>query len=170
MLRLLLLSGVKPQKILCLTFTRAAAAEMSIRITQSLSEWATCTDAALYDDLDDLQGEAPTALQLTRARRLFAHMLECPGGMRIRTIHAFCQEILRRFPLEAGLPPHFALIEETAAHALQEEVRTSILQEAALNPDSDSGRALNLLVHDLGEARVCRSDERRLRRPRASRL
>src|SRR5580704_2755129 len=115
----LLLSGVKPQKILCLTFTRAAAAQMAIRITESLSHWATCDDNALRAALDELQERAPTPEQLTEARRLFARTLSCPGGMRIRTIHAFAQEILRRFPIEAGLPPHFAVIEEIEARALQ---------------------------------------------------
>ncbi|HUY69046.1 MAG TPA: UvrD-helicase domain-containing protein, partial [Alphaproteobacteria bacterium] len=147
----LLLAGVAPQRILCLTFTRAAAAEMAIRVTQGLSYWAICSDGELRASLDDLQGRAPEEKQLTEARRLFARLLACPGGMRIRTIHAFCQEILRRFPIEAGLPPHFSVIEEDDARALQEEVRAGILRDAARMPDSDIGRALRHLTGTLGE-------------------
>ncbi len=147
----LLLAGVKPQKILCLTFTRAAAAEMSIRLTRRLARWATCSDDALRHDLDELQNAAPEPEQLDAARRLFATVLACPGGMRIRTLHAFAQEILRRFPLEAGLSPHFALQEEADAAALLHETQNDLLQEAAANPDGAEGRALRLLVKDLGE-------------------
>lgn len=147
----LLLAGVKPQKILCITFTRAAAAEMAIRITDALSRWAVCSDDELRKNLDDLQNRAPRAEQLIEAQRLFARTLSCPGGMRIRTIHAFGQEILRRFPIEAGLPPHFAVIEEIEARALQEEMQADVLRTASEAPDSDMGRALRLLVRDLGE-------------------
>lgn len=147
----LLLAGVKPQKILCLTFTRAAAAQMAIRISEALSHWATCSDDELRDALDKLQDHAPTSEQLITARRLFARMLSCPGGMRIRTIHAFAQEILRRFPIEAGLPPHFTVIEEIDARALQEDVQARVLGAAASAPESEMGRALHLLVRELGE-------------------
>ncbi|MFY9288889.1 MAG: UvrD-helicase domain-containing protein, partial [Alphaproteobacteria bacterium] len=126
----LLLDGVSPQRILCLTYTRAAAAEMSNRITDKLSFWATCTDAELGEDIHKLQNTQVDPKQMIEARRLFARVLACPGGMRIRTIHAFCQEILRRFPLEAGLPPHFAVIEENDAQALQDDVRDDLLRRA----------------------------------------
>src|ERR1700744_6127509 len=127
----LLLAGTKPQKILCLTFTRAAAAEMANRVTEALSRWAICSDDDLRKDLDDLQGHAPKPEQLAEARRLFAQTLACPGGMRIRTIHAFCQEILRRFPIEAGLPPHFAVIEEIETRAFIEDMRDEVLRRAS---------------------------------------
>lgn len=146
----LLLQDVPPQKILGLTFTRAAAAEMAIRITEGLSHWATCSDDELRAELDKLQGRAPEPRQLIEARRLFARLLSCPGGMRIRTIHAFCQEILRRFPLEANLPPHFTVIEEEDARVLQEDVGAGLLQDAA-DAGSALGRALQLLVRDFGE-------------------
>jgi len=147
----LLLAGVLPQRILCLTFTKAAAAEMSIRITQQLSQWATGSDDALRQSLDNIQGHVPTVEQLRDARRLFARVLACPGGMRIRTIHAFCQEILRRFPIEAGLPPHFNVIEEGDAHALQTDVQMDLLQAASAEPSSEIGQALRFLVNDFGE-------------------
>ena len=147
----LLLSGVNPQKILGLTFTRAAAAEMAIRITQQLARWAVGTDDALREDLDALQGTPPEPEQLDIARRLFAQVLACPGGMRIRTIHAFGQEILRRFPLEAGLSPHFTVLDEPDAQALWHDARDAVLRQAAAKQDSPEGRALQTLVRDLGE-------------------
>ena len=150
----LLLSGVPPQRILCLTFTRAAAAEMAIRITQQLKSWAVCADDALRDDLDKLQGHAPEAAQLVAARRLFAQVLQCPGGMRIRTLHAFAQEILRRFPLEAGVSPHFAVMEEGEARALWREALDELLLKASAAPDSALGKALEVLVRDRQEAGV----------------
>jgi len=130
----LLLSGVRPDKILCLTFTRAAAAEMALRVTKTLSHWAVCSDNDLNASLSDLQGRPPMPDEMTRARRLFAAALNCPGGMRIRTLHAFGQEILRRFPVEAGLPPHFAVIEETEAKNLQDDILTDLLRTLSMEP------------------------------------
>jgi len=150
----LLLSNVKPEKILCLTFTRAAAAEMANRITAKLSYWATCSDNELNASLSDLQGFAPDSKQMTDARRLFAAMLACPGGMRIRTLHAFCQEVLRRFPLEAGLPPHFTVIEENDAYVLQQETLHNLLRQAVDNPDTEIAGILNTLVQGLGESKL----------------
>ncbi|MDP9126810.1 MAG: double-strand break repair helicase AddA [Pseudomonadota bacterium] len=149
----LLLDGVKPQKILCLTFTRAGAAEMAIRITNRLSLWATCSEETLDRDLEALQDRPPTKEQRLEARRLFARVLSCPGGMRIRTIHAFCQEILGRFPIEAGLPPHFAVIDEGDAAALEEAVFADLLRAVAQTPDSPAAKALGTLLHGVGENR-----------------
>ena len=116
----LLLAGARPERLLCLTFTRAAAAEMATRISDRLSEWAVAEEAALRDRLRELAGAAPSAEETERARRLFAEALDAPGGLRVQTIHAFCQSVLRRFPLEAGLPPQFeAMDERTAAEAMR---------------------------------------------------
>jgi ATP-dependent helicase/nuclease subunit A len=147
----LLLSGVKPQRILCLTFTRAAAAEMSLRIMKELSQWAICTDNDLNASLSELQGRPPHAEEMTRARRLFAEALACPGGMRIRTLHAFGQEILRRFPVESNLPPHFTVIEEEDARALQDDTVTDLLRESASTPDSAVAKGITALIETLGE-------------------
>ena len=147
----LLLAGVKPEKILCLTFTRAAAAEMSLRVTERLSHWAVCSEDELTDNLNDLQGRLPTSKEKTTARRLFAESLACPGGMRIRTLHAFGQEILRRFPIESGLAPHFSVIEENDARALQEDCLTDLLRDIAINPDSHAAKAIATLIDALGE-------------------
>jgi ATP-dependent helicase/nuclease subunit A len=147
----LLLSGVRPEKILCLTYTRAGAAEMANRVTGILSKWAVCEDAELDNDLDKLQNEPPTSKQRVEARRLFARVLSCPGGLRIRTIHSFCQEILSRFPIEAGLPPHFALIDEQEVDVLNNEVLDDLLREAAAQPEQKLAQALNILIAAQGE-------------------
>ncbi len=147
----LLLEGVRPEKILCLTFTRAAAAEMSIRLTQRLSRWAVCDDAALDHDLDSLLGLPAKEGQRLRARRLFAGVLACAGGMRFVTIHAFAQEILRRFPLEAGVSPTFSVIEEADAHALWQEAQGALLQEIAQQKDGAAAQAFAALIDVMAE-------------------
>ena len=93
----LMLNGTAPQRILCLTFTKAAAAEMANRIAADLSKWVTLDDDALAANLTNLLDHTPEDDDLTVARRLFARVLETPGGMNIQTIHAFCQSVLRRF-------------------------------------------------------------------------
>ncbi|VBB69034.1 FIG061771: ATP-dependent nuclease subunit A [invertebrate metagenome] len=109
----LLLKDVRPERILCLTFTRAAAAEVANRINQRLSQWATLPAPMLAADLTYLQGNPPDAAMKAQARRLFAHVLDV--GIRIETLHAFCQALLKRFPLEAGVAPHFQVMDEHAA-------------------------------------------------------
>lgn len=147
----LLLSGVAPQKILCLTFTRAAAAEMSIRLTQRLSHWATCSEKELEDALFGLQGKDATIDECDRARRLFAEVLACPGGMRLMTIHGFAQEVLRRFPLEAGLPPHFTVMEEADATALWHDELSNVLQDISSKKDEASAAAFAKLSTIMAE-------------------
>jgi ATP-dependent helicase/nuclease subunit A len=115
----LMLRGSDPARILCLTFTKAAAAEMANRLHDRLSLWATVADGKLAQELQALTDRAPDDDAMARARRLFARVLDTPGGMKIETIHAFCQSLLRRFPLEAGIAPHFELMDErNAADAL----------------------------------------------------
>lgn len=109
-LRLLLESPQLPG-ILCLTYTRAAAAEMQNRVHETLAGWASASDDALRDSMDGLFGLQPDKKKVHHARRLFAHVLERPHLVRIMTVHAFCQMVLRRFPLEAGLSPHATLLE-----------------------------------------------------------
>lgn len=150
----LLLDGAQPQKILCLTFTRAAAAEMEVRLTRRLARWATCQDATLDEELDELQGHAPRLAQRERARRLFASVLACPGGMRIHTIHAFAQEILGRFPIEAGVTPNFAVLEEQESKSLRRDAFVQALQAAAEDPHGKDARFLALLAADKSERTV----------------
>lgn len=104
-------SGTHPQKIQCLTYSKAAAAEMAIRLQRKLSEWVGYSEQELDQALRDLQIEPDDAMRKA-ARALFAQVLDLPGGMRIETNHAFCQSILQRFPLEASISPQFKIIEE----------------------------------------------------------
>ncbi len=122
----LLLAGAAPERIQCLTFTKAAAAEMALRLQRRLSDWVIAGDAKLAEELRGLD-VVPDAATITRARALFAHVLDQPGGMRIGTIHAFCQSLLRRFPVEAGISPHFSLIEDQDAADLLRESREAML-------------------------------------------
>ncbi|WP_342760754.1 UvrD-helicase domain-containing protein [Azospirillum thermophilum] len=145
----LMLSGTPPARILCLTFTKAAAAEMSIRINRTLGIWATLSDAALEDRLADLTGERPSPEMRTNARRLFAQVVDCPGGMKIQTIHAFCQSLLRRFPLEAGLAPHFEVMDDRTAAGLLTEARDAVLHAGRAAPDTPLGTAMGRLTADL---------------------
>ena len=126
----LLLNGAAPARILCLTFTKAAAAEMTHRIAARLGQWALMDNKALRNDLKDITGRRPDKAETARARTLFATCLDVPGGMRIQTIHAFCQALLKRFPLEAGVPPHFQVIEEGDQRALLDGVRDRVLAAA----------------------------------------
>lgn len=130
----LLLGDTRPEHILCLTFTNAAASEMQNRLFRRLGEWAMLDDDALRQQLRDL-GEENDRLDtdfLSRARTLFARAIETPGGLRIQTIHAFCASILRRFPLEAGVSPQFQEIDDRTAQLLREQV----LDDMAQGPDA----------------------------------
>jgi ATP-dependent helicase/nuclease subunit A len=120
----LMLEGADPARILCLTYTKAAAAEMAIRLQQRLGAWVTMSDADLDAKLAELE-VGPGKRQ--RARELFAHVLDLPGGMRIGTIHAFCQSLLKRFPLEARISPHFRVAEEADRRADLELAREAVL-------------------------------------------
>ena len=132
MLRLML-AGADPAKIQCLTFTKAAAAEMAIRLQTRLGEWAVADDITIEQALIDLRIPVGTET-VAQARALFARVLDLPGGMRIGTIHAFCQSLLRRFPLEARITPHFALVEDADARLTMERAREAVL--AAAPPDA----------------------------------
>jgi ATP-dependent helicase/nuclease subunit A len=114
----LLLEGVKPERILCLTFTKAAAAEMRNRLASQLGRWALAEEAKLDEEIERLIDRAPDPAGRVVARRLFARVLDAPGGINILTIHAFCQALLKRFPLEAGVAPGFEVLDEAEAMAL----------------------------------------------------
>jgi ATP-dependent helicase/nuclease subunit A len=148
----LLLEGARPERILCLTFTKAGAAEMANRVATTLAEWASIPDEALQKQLRELVGEKASLTGLkSRARKLFAKVLDAPGGMRIETIHAFCQSLLRRFPLEAGIPPHFRLIEERDAAAMLFEAREAMLNAARAGDDPRLAAALAHIAAGAGE-------------------
>lgn len=126
----LLLHGVRPENVLCLTYTKAAASEMQNRLFKRLGEWAMLSDLALAETLTDLGAVSdPDGQVLADARRLFARAIETPGGLKIQTIHSFCSSVLRRFPLEAGLTPGFREMDDVAAADLQAEVMNSITRD-----------------------------------------
>ena len=147
----LLLAGNAPEHILCLTFTKAAAAEMSARLYKRLGDWAMMTDGALADEIEGLEGVAPDAAMLREARKLFARAIETPGGLKIQTIHAFCERLLGRFPLEAGVPPHFDILDERAAAELLEEVRDAVLRRAGAEIGTPLATALAHVVARVDE-------------------
>lgn len=123
----LLLMGTRPSGILCLTFTKAAAAEMHLRLTDRLGKWTTLADAALKADLFELLGRPVTESDMDAARRLFARTLESPGGLRLQTVHAFCEALLKRFPVEAEVPPGFAVADDGVTADLFETARKRVL-------------------------------------------
>lgn len=139
----LLLAGVAPGRILCLTFTKAAAAEMATRLAKALGGWATAEEAALTATIAKLTGRVPGTEEIAAARALFVRVLEQPGGMRISTIHAFAQSLLRAFPLEAGLAPQFAVVEEQEARSMLARERDAVLSAA---PDANALTHLARLV------------------------
>ena len=139
-------SATAPQRILCLTFTKTAAAEMSNRIYKKLGAWAVMDDMKLKDELAELTGEKPSPETERAARRLFARVLDTPGGLKIMTIHSFCQSVLRRFPVEAGLPPHFELMDEINAIEYMNRCRDQIILLAKQKPDSALAKSFSQLV------------------------
>lgn len=126
----LLLEGSKPSAFLCITYTKAAAAEMQRRLFERLGGWCVADDKSLAAELEKL---GANAADLPRARALFAQALETPGGLKIQTIHAFCERLLARFPLEANVPPGFDIADEARSAALLGDARA----KAAL---SDGGQ------------------------------
>lgn len=153
----LLLSGVNPAKILCLTYTKAAAVEMNSRVAERLSKWAVISEDKLEEELIKLFGRLPTdskqASRLkSRARQLFATLLDVPGGIKIQTIHSFCQEILKRFPLEAGISPYFDIMDDRTTAEAVNEVKSKLFQSAGKHPDSELSSAIDYLTFHVNES------------------
>jgi ATP-dependent helicase/nuclease subunit A len=137
----LLLAGARPSAILCLTYTKAAASEMSNRVFERLAEWATLSDEELTKRISDVEGELPDIFKLNDARRLFAKALETPGGLKIQTIHAFCEALLHQFPLEANVAGHFSVLDDRAASTLLADARRSLLTATTPEEDGDLAEA-----------------------------
>jgi ATP-dependent helicase/nuclease subunit A len=134
----LLLDGARPEAILCVTYTKAGAAEMQRRLFQDLGAWAVMEDVRLRQALAAIdEGERP----LSRARALFARALETPGGLKIQTLHAFCEKLLRRFPLEAGVSPGFEVLEDAAAAEVSVRARDRVARRALADPADALARA-----------------------------
>jgi ATP-dependent helicase/nuclease subunit A len=149
----LMLDGTDPARILCLTFTRAAAAEMANRLNEELAEWATLRSGALAQTLQKLTGQMPDEPIMARARQLFARVLDTPGGIRIATIHAFCQALLRRFPLEASVPAEFAVIDERSAREALIEAGERVVIAARDGNNPELAEALAVVARHAPEER-----------------
>ena len=142
------LGGTAPGRIQCLTFTKAAAAEMALRLQHRLGHWVTLDDAALDEQLNALRvGGTEAHRQL--ARSLFAQVLDLPGGMRISTIHAFCQSLLRRFPLEAAISPNFRLVESLDQATTLDRAREGVIVQT--DPAALAGLAALATIGDIGK-------------------
>jgi ATP-dependent helicase/nuclease subunit A len=142
----LLLAGVEPEKILCITFTKAAAANMAKRVFDTLAHWTTLDDDALDAAVRDRCTFTSAAIRLAArrasARQLFARALETPGGLKVQTIHAFCAQLLHQFPFEANVTARFTVLDETAQVQLLEQLTLAVLLEGAAAPEGPLGRAL----------------------------
>jgi ATP-dependent helicase/nuclease subunit A len=142
----LLLSGVSPEKILCVTFTKAAAANMAERVFKTLGHWVALSDDELDAAIMDA-GIARSGPKLRmRARELFACALETPGGLKVQTIHALCTRLLQQFPFEANVPARFAVLDERDQTEMMERANLAVLLEASRDPDSATGQALNIAM------------------------
>jgi ATP-dependent helicase/nuclease subunit A len=138
----LLLKGVEPENILCITFTKAAAANMSKQVFDRLAEWTTLDSAALDNAIRRHSNMAPEPRLRALARRLFARALETPGGLKVQTIHAFCTQLLHQFPFEANVAARFTVLDEAEHSQLLERLTLSVLLDGAAAPDGPLGHAL----------------------------
>ncbi len=143
----LLLTGAAPERILCLTFTKAAAAEMQGRIFDRLTRWVRCDDAGLDADLLAL-GEAPDGDLRGQARRLFARVVDARGGLAVQTFHSFAQSLLAGFPVEAGITPGFAVLDDRTGVELRGRVLAAALADRTFADD------VATLVVKLGEDKL----------------
>src|SRR5271169_5382040 len=135
----LLLSGVAPEKILCITFTKAAAANMAERVFTTLGHWVTLDDDALDAAIRDAGIAHPTVPLRKSARELFASALETSGGLKVQTIHALCTRLLQQFPFEANVPARFAVLDERDQTDMMERANLKVFLEASHAPDSVLG-------------------------------
>ena len=147
----LLLDGTPPAQILCLAYTKAAAANMADRVFSKLAQWTSLSDTALTKAIIDCGADAPDPPKLVFARQLFARTIETPGGLKIQTLHAFAERLLRLFPFEANVPAHFKVLDERESKRLLIEARDAAL--AALSASRESKSALELVARESGAAR-----------------
>jgi ATP-dependent helicase/nuclease subunit A len=138
----LLLRGVDPAKILCITFTKTAAANMANEVFKRLAGWTALADAKLDRQIELSTGRKPDVSQRARARRLFASALETPGGLKVQTIHAFCTRLLHQFPFEANVAARFTVLDDASTRQLLDQLTLAVLLQASAQPDGTLGQAL----------------------------
>ncbi|WP_395697602.1 double-strand break repair helicase AddA [Methylocella sp.] len=148
----LLLRGTPPSRLLCLTFTKAAAANMSARVFDRLAEWTRLDDAALRRAVLETGAPEPDRADLEEARRLFARAVETPGGLKIQTIHAFCERVLHLFPFEANAPSSFEVADEERQADLLAAARRDVLERAA--DDARLGAWVDVVARDCAEDEI----------------
>ncbi|KAB2941848.1 double-strand break repair helicase AddA [Hyphomicrobium sp.] len=149
----LMLAGTKPERLLCLTYTKAAAAEMAKRVFDTLAQWVTLPDAELAAQLGDLCDRPASIDEVAYARTLFAVAIETPGGLKVQTIHSFCERLLQRFPLEADVAPGFSVLDDTTANALLREATDITLREATDGSSPSQRQALEAVIPYAAEDR-----------------
>ncbi len=151
----LLLAKVNPSKILCLTYTKAAAVQMNERIAERLSSWAVEDEDNLKKELSMLLGkkfaDCDTEKLLSFARTLFASLLDTPGGMKIQTIHSFCQDILKRFPLEAGVSPYFNVMDDRNSKEILQNIKVDLLKSVDIGSNPALTKSLSYLTRIVSE-------------------
>ncbi len=149
----LLLSGAAPRSILCLTFTKNAAAEMETRVLSKLGEWATADRETLTANLARVLGRLPSDAERAVAPCLFASVIDAPGGLAIMTLHGFCERVLRRYSFEANVPPGFSVLTEEEARDALSEAQSQAYASAKDGPLRD---ALTAVVAYAGETDFAR--------------
>ncbi|WP_158810219.1 UvrD-helicase domain-containing protein, partial [Beijerinckia sp. L45] len=149
----LLLKGVPPAKILCLTFTKAAAAQMATRVFDTLATWTNLDDAALREAVRETGAPSPSRTDLLLARRLFTRTVETPGGLKIQTIHAFCERLLHLFPFEANVPARFEVADDVRQATLLAGAKRDAIAEAHRSTGA-LGAALSRIAEEVGSASI----------------
>ncbi|MBK9080876.1 MAG: double-strand break repair helicase AddA [Rhizobiales bacterium] len=153
----LLLADTPPSRILCLTFTKAAAANMAERVFARLRAWATMEASALDAELQAIAGAPPDAATRARARTLFARAIETPGGLKVQTIHAFCERLLHQFPFEANAPARFRVAEELQQHEMIAAATSDAFRLAAAEPEGALARAVARLADEMSREEVTKA-------------
>ena len=148
----LLLAGTAPERILALTYTKAAAAEMSKRVFQRLAEWTTESDSDLSSKLTELIGRNPAPEEQRHARQLLARAIETPGGLKVQTIHAFCERLLKRFPLEAAVSPSFTILDDQQRQLLISQAVDAMLGAATADKSGALWAALETTAAESSRA------------------
>jgi len=147
----LLIEGVDPSRILALTYTTTAAANMSIRVFRELSDWVSLDDEALKLKIFQLDNTEVTAIRIKQARQLFARAVETPGGLKIQTIHAFCEKLLHLFPFEANVPANFEIIDDHNQSSLMTSTREKLLDRLPFAVGENLTTSIIELINLIGE-------------------
>src|SRR4029079_5628030 len=149
----LLLPGATRERIRCLTYPKAAAAEMAKRVFDTLALWVTLQSAELARQIADLCDRPALDSEIEHARTLFAVAIETPGGLKVQTIHSFCERLLQRFPLEAGVAPGFTVLDDMTAKVLLRGAIGATLMEATDGSSDKQKQALEAVIPYAAEDR-----------------